>query len=166
MTPLERVSRNIRVGADGCWWWTASTSTSTTRPGRRYGVVSFRGRQRRAHAVVFEMARGPIPEGTELDHLCRNTLCVNPYHLDPVTHRENVLRGSGFAALHARKTHCPQGHEYTPENTRIGRLRGGQCRQCRTCHRERQRAYKARLKAAQVGDGPVERGDVAVRPGD
>jgi hypothetical protein len=60
---------------------------------------------------------GPIPPNRQLDHLCRNPQCVNPKHLDLVSHRENVLRGIGFYAINARKTHCPQGHPYTPENT-------------------------------------------------
>ncbi|WP_414654556.1 HNH endonuclease signature motif containing protein [Intrasporangium sp.] len=77
---------------------------------------------------------GPIPEGLVLDHLCRNRACCNPAHLEPVTIRENILRGEP-----ANRTHCPHGHAYTPENTRID----NNMRSCRTCIRERARRRRA-----------------------
>lgn len=80
---------------------------------------------------IYERECGPISENLEPDHLCRVRNCVNTDHLEPVTHRVNVLRGESFAAINARKTHCPQGHEYTPENIRRQRNGG---RLCRTCH--------------------------------
>lgn len=85
----------------------------------------------KAHRVAFELIRGCIPNGLVLDHLCRNRGCVNPDHLEPVTFRENIMRGVGYTAQQARKTHCRHGHEFTVENTYV--WRGG--RICRTCRR-------------------------------
>lgn len=85
----------------------------------------------RAHRVVYELMVGPIPEGMILDHLCRNRWCVRPDHLEPVTHRTNIFRGEGLAPANAAKTHCPQGHEYSPENTYA--YNDGRVRMCRRC---------------------------------
>lgn len=119
---------------DGCWLWNAGTN-------QRYGTVWFRRNgQRRgfvAHVVAYELLRGPVPAGLELDHTCRNTLCVNPDHLEPVTHLENVRRGT--AGQHLRdRSHCPQGHAYDEENTRYTRTGS---RMCRTCERSRALSY-------------------------
>jgi hypothetical protein len=84
---------------------------------------------RLAHRVAYEHWCAPIGSGREIDHLCRNRACVNPNHLEAVSHRENVRRGLRGALT----THCAQGHEYTPENT--ARYRGH--RACRACNRER-----------------------------
>jgi hypothetical protein len=122
-----------------CWLWTGSTNHG-------YGQFYVKGKSSpaRAHRVAYELTTGLIPEGMELDHLCHNRdascpggftcphrACVNPAHLEPVTHRVNGLRGRSVAAGHAAKTHCPQGHEYTLENTRRANGR----RQCRACCR-------------------------------
>lgn len=100
------------------------------RSGRRYGGLGRGAERRLAHRVAYEQAHGPIPAGLEIDHLCRNPLCVNPDHLEAVTHRENVLRGVGPTALNARKTHCKRGHEFSPENTYRDPAGGRRCRQC------------------------------------
>ena len=123
---------------DGCWNWAGSLS--------RYGYGRIRGKpERLAHRVVYELLVGPIPEGLQLDHLCRNPRCVRPDHLEPVTHRENLLRGETFAARHAGKTHCPAGHPYDDANTYISKR--GQ-RKCRKCAAERSlRNYYARRHA-------------------
>jgi hypothetical protein len=86
-----------------------------------------------AHRVSYELHKGPIPEGLVIDHLCRVRHCVNPDHLRAVTHAVNILAGVGRGALHARKTHCVNGHEFTAENTRL--CEGGRRRRCRTCDR-------------------------------
>jgi hypothetical protein len=78
---------------------------------------------------------GPIPEGKQLDHLCRNRACINPEHLEPVTAKENILRGESFSAKNARKTHCIHGHELSGDNLRI--LKHG--RVCLECRRTKDR---------------------------
>jgi hypothetical protein len=86
------------------------------------------------HRVSYEAFKGPIPDGLTIDHLCRNRACVNPEHLEPVTMRVNCLRGESPAAVHARKTHCPKGHEYSAENTYRHK---GNHRMCKLCWKER-----------------------------
>lgn len=146
LTPRERFWPKVDKSAepDGCWVWTASRDQG-------YGKMYYHGRYVRAHILAYEWLVGPIPAGLELDHLCRNHACVNPVHLEPVTHRENLRRGVGASALNAVKTHCPQGHEYTPENTRIAR---NGYRVCRACHREEVRRRKAAVRAARRAQRP------------
>jgi hypothetical protein len=111
--------------SDGCWTWTAYT----TRDG--YGVFGVEPRKTAlAHRVAYEMERGPVPDGLELDHLCRNPRCVRPEHLEPVTHRENLLRGNGWSGRHARQTTCKRGHPFDVRNTYVTRSGGRSCRAC------------------------------------
>jgi hypothetical protein len=99
-----------------------------------YGFVSVCGKMVRVHRYVWEKANGKIPEGMVVDHLCRNRACCNIAHLRIVTSRQNTLENSkGLAAVNAAKTHCPQGHEYSKENTYLL----GRHRICRICKRER-----------------------------
>jgi hypothetical protein len=133
-----RIRDVIRVAPDGCWLWTGLLD----REG--YGRVWYGGRVRGVHRVVYELLKGPIPDGLTLDHLCRNRSCVNPAHLEPVTNAENVLRGVGPTAVNSRKTHCKNGHEFTPDNTRFHLQRG--TRECLTCKRALSRAWEAARK--------------------
>ena len=127
----ERVDRPD----SGCWNWTGYRSELGY--GRFYPV----GKKRvPAHRFAYELLVGPIPEGLVLDHLCRNASCVNPAHLEPVSQRENVLRGLAPTAINAIKTQCIHGHEYTPENT----MRQKHGRECRTCYNRRRRERYAR----------------------
>lgn len=129
----------LRTQRDGeCLLWQGAKNR------RGYGSVSVQGRIKPAHVAVFELAVGAVPMGLELDHLCRRPSCVNPKHLEPVTHRENVLRGTSPAALHAVKKHCEKGHPYTPENTSL--FDGGR-RRCRTCINARNRNYMRNYRA-------------------
>lgn len=127
--------------AGDCWNWTEG------KTGKGYGNFSMAGRSLTAHRFAYESLVGPVPDGLELDHLCRNRACVNPYHLDPVPHAVNVRRGvSGIVngGRQARKTHCPQNHQYTPGNTYVNPNTGG--RLCRSCQRSWQKAFRANRK--------------------
>ena len=128
-----------------CWVWTAS------KQGNGYGKIGSGGRggkDRPAHRVSYELLVGEIPAGLELDHLCKVILCVNPKHLEPVTPRENKLRGTSPSAIHAKKTHCPRGHEYDFYNTRYeGRIR--HCRQCDAAYQRKLRAKRRLEKCVQ-----------------
>ena len=122
-----------------CWIWTGSVTSGG------YGSLLWNGRARQAHQVVYELLVGPIPDGLELDHLCRVRHCVNPSHLEPVTRRENVRRGVSPVAVNARKTHCKRGHEFTLENTYA---RPDGARVCITCRRtQAMRRYYATRSA-------------------
>ncbi|HEV2928117.1 MAG TPA: HNH endonuclease signature motif containing protein, partial [Propionibacteriaceae bacterium] len=98
-------------GPDACWPWTANRMDSG------YGRYSIDGRSKLAHRISYELSVGSIPDGLQIDHLCRNKPCVNPTHLEAVTQRENLLRGDTVPARNAARTHCANGHEFTPENT-------------------------------------------------
>lgn len=117
-----------------CWLWTGALTRGD------YGTISVNGRDRAVHRVAYEILVGPIPDGLQLDHLCGVRRCVNPDHLEPVTGQENTLRGETVPAANAAKTHCKSGHPFTPENTY--RTSVG-ARQCRTCARNRMRAWRA-----------------------
>ncbi len=127
-TPAEVIERSTVTDDEGCWVWQLSTDNMG------YGTISRNGKTQRAHRWVYEAFRGPIASGLELDHLCRNKPCVNPDHLDPVTHSENLKRH------YSKVTACPRGHHYTTENTYLDHGR----RRCRTCMREQQRRRRAR----------------------
>jgi hypothetical protein len=111
-----------------CWDWTASVDVNGYG---RFGRYRRKGETGLAHRMAFEYIRGDAAVGLSLDHLCRRPNCVNPNHLDPVPHRENMRRGLKGVL----KTHCNRGHEYTPENTYHAPKTGH--RQCLTCNRAR-----------------------------
>ena len=113
-----------------------------------FGYVYFMVNQKSVamHRFAYEMLVGPIPAGMQLDHLCRVRHCVNPHHCEPVTNRENGLRGISFAAANARKTHCPRSHEYTPENTYIGSKGERKCRACATALSKQRAAERKRQR--------------------
>lgn len=103
-----------------------------------YKLVTTHGRKEYCHRITYVRAFGPIPSGLEIDHLCRNRACCNPFHLEAVTHAVNMARGIG-GQNNARKTHCPQGHEYSDDNTYRYKANGR--RDCLTCRRVSQRRY-------------------------
>jgi len=120
----------------GCWLWQAYLD------GRGYGKVQIRNKWGRAHRTSYEYWNGKIPDDKEIDHLCRNKNCVNPRHLEAVTHIENVKRGN-LGLINKNKTHCKWGHNFTEENTII--TKSGK-RRCRICVYQQNRNSKLRLK--------------------
>lgn len=114
---------------EGCWQWQGTLSTKG-----QYAVANIHGKQVKAHVLAYEKWMAPVPEGLELDHLCKNPQCCRPAHLEPVTPHENRARSNNPSAINGRKTHCIHGHEFTPENTLLRRTPGnGTGRTCRTC---------------------------------
>ena len=126
--PYERIMARVVIDGD--------CLLGPVNPGQSgYTVVWDNERQSmvKAHRLSYERNVGPIPDGLELDHLCRRRNCLNPQHLEAVTHQVNMLRSMSPAGEHARKTHCPSGHPYDEENTK--HYRGW--RYCITCARLR-----------------------------
>lgn len=124
--------------SEGCWEWLGPRG----RGG--YGCYTQLG-ESYAHRVAYRLAVGPVPKGLEIDHLCRNRGCVNPAHLEPVTHRANILRSPiALPAIRARLTHCPKGHPYAGANLMVS----GGSRYCRICHRAAWRRSMAKRRAA------------------
>lgn len=111
----------------------------------RYGWWSVENRSLKPHRWAYERWVGAIPAGLVIDHLCNNPSCVNPCHLQAVTQRENVLRGTGITAWHLAKTHCHRGHEFSPENTYVA-TNGG--RVCKTCRKGHMASYREKRKVA------------------
>lgn len=115
----------------GCWLWIGTENSAG------YGMFCFNYKKLLAHRVSYEIYKGKIPDGLVIDHLCRNTYCVNPNHLEPVTSGENTKRG-----IHPQriKTHCPKGHPYSGENLYLFPVtpdkKFKQKRGCRVCIRE------------------------------
>ena len=129
MTPaIKRFLSKINVVESDCWEWTARISTTG------YGRFRWGKKMGASHRFIYEYYYGEINSTLVIDHLCRNSKCVNPLHLEQVTQRENLLRGICPTAINARKTHCIHGHEFTPENTYI---RPNRKRECRACNRKR-----------------------------
>lgn len=136
---LERFWARVEK-TDTCWLWTAG------RFHNGYGQVKWFGRSRKAHHIAWELLRGALPLPLEADHLCRVRNCVNPDHIEWVTHAENTARAHmarGTDNANGRKTHCPQDHEYTPENTYLDRLGRRICRACRRADYHRRKARRA-----------------------
>ncbi len=127
----ERFWARVAV-TPGCWLWQAGKSADG------YGRFSYQGKSVTSHGFAYQQLVGLIPDGLELDHLCRVRECVNPSHMEPVTHKENLMRGISPSAIHAEQTHCAQGHPYSEDNTY---LRPTGTRRCKTCERVHSAEY-------------------------
>lgn len=141
---LARFTSKFRRADSGCWEWTGALNN------RGYGSMRARPVNRGAHVWSYELFRGPIPSGMEIDHLCRVRHCVNPDHLEAVTHAENTRRGMAGRVAGSRagarkagritgdqnlaKTHCTRGHAYDDANTYITPSGGRACRECQQMH--------------------------------
>jgi len=137
MGPTMRAVAAVASLPDDCVLWTGCVGT------RGYGLAgNGAGGNTTAHCVVYELAIGPIPAGLTLDHLCRQPLCVNPRHLEPVTNRVNTMRARALRQEHDPETHCKHGHERTPENTRVRPCGKRECRACVRAENTRRRATR------------------------
>jgi hypothetical protein len=135
---LERFRSKCSPQASGCVLWTGSTMW------KGYGRFFVDGKTIRAHRFSYALS-GDLPSHLQLDHLCRNRLCVNPLHLEAVTARQNVMRSPiAPARINAEKTHCPKGHSYSGANLFV---RTNGIRECRECGRAESRRYQARKRA-------------------
>ena len=133
----------LRVSVDhvtGCWNWQGASTPSG------YGKVWFDGRLIYTHRATCEAVHGVIG-GRQIDHLCRNTRCCNPDHLEAVTSRENIRRGTSLAAYRARQSHCKRGHKFDAENTYLDNRGRRTCRKCS--------AFRARLARRTRRDGKL-----------
>lgn len=129
---------------ESCWLWMACRGGSNGG----YGKLAVNHKPFYAHRVAYEIAIGPIPDGLQLDHLCRNPICVNPAHLEPVTSRVNLLRGNTLTAKQAAQTHCKRGHLLEGENLKIAHLKKGK-RECRICAYMRHEKWRVRRRLRQ-----------------
>lgn len=132
---LERFETKYFVAPDGCWIWLGAT----TKGG--YGVMRYEKGNTTAHRVSYQLFVGEIGGGLHVDHLCRQTFCVNPHHLEAVTPYVNTRRRSDLV------THCPRGHEYNEENTYVWRKGKGSQRHCKTCRSARMTAWNERIRS-------------------
>lgn len=143
--PEKIQDRIMPCPTTGCWIWTGILSRSGY--GRISTSASGKKRYVSSHRVVYERLVGPIPHGLQIDHLCRNTSCCNPLHLEPVTGRENLMRGFGPSAIAAKRQHCVNGHPLFGENLITIRVKkpGGHIRHkrgCRSCMSARTKKYR------------------------
>ena len=148
---IDRFMRHVSPEPNtGCWLWTGAVQ------GGGYGVFDIDERTGLAHRAAYRIFKGPIREGLQIDHLCRVRCCVNPDHLEPVTHAENLRRGLGNRAAtteaakqRSARTHCPRGHERNESNVYVNPTHGRKA--CRACNREKARE---KAKSQQCAHAP------------
>lgn len=137
----DRLFTRLEVDERGCWLWTGRLNS------KGYGWIKVEGREIFVHRILYQVLFGCIPPELELDHLCRVPRCANPFHQEPISHRENVLRGTSPPAIVHQTGCCMRGHPLTAENTGTEKSRPGK-RVCRECAKGRTRAYRLRLTLA------------------
>lgn len=132
---IARFTEKFTATENGCWEWSAAIDPhGYGRFSVKMGPTRKDYRMKLAHRVSYETYVGKIPEGLDLDHLCRNRKCVNPGHLEPVTRSENLRRSPLMGRAALAKTECPKGHPYNKENTRIGKNGSRHCKACDASH--------------------------------
>ena len=141
----QRFWSHVRKDPEGCWTWARKPDDSG------YGRFRVGSKIWYVHVLSYLSEVGPIPEGWEVDHLCRNRACVRPDHLEAVTGYVNMLRGDAPAAQNARKTHCDKGHEFTEDNT----IWKGERRNCVACRKVSREVEKQKVKAARRKPPPT-----------
>jgi hypothetical protein len=146
MTAIDRFANKVALTDAGCLVWLAGLAGAGYGHFHTTQTAQEKARDVYAHRWSYEHHVGPIPDGLHLDHLCRNPACVNPDHLEPVSQRENTMRGTGFSARNAAKTRCDHGHRFTAENTYVDREG---YRHCRTCRRAADRRRQPRRSQAR-----------------
>jgi len=149
----HRMDSNYTVSPTGCWVWNLSLNVGG------YGKVKFAGHTLTAHRLYYQLYRGVISSELVVDHLCRNRACINPDHLEPVTQWVNNARGVGVSAENLKKTHCKNGHEFTKENTIVGKNRRS-CRACAkaaTSRRDKQRTLEYHARGLNSKGRPLQR---------
>jgi hypothetical protein len=161
VTILFRLLGRMVHRVDECWIYPGYCNTKTG-----YGNATFDGQRMEAHSAAYRLLVGPVPEGLELDHLCRVRACCNPLHLEPVSHQLNILRGESPSARQAAQTHCIHGHELASDNVWVDARGHRHCVACRNRraneyydrHREKrkawQRAYNARKRGHSAASAP------------
>jgi HNH endonuclease len=134
---IERFNKKYYIDNNGCWIWIAYKDKNG------YGIFRDKSSIIRAHRFSYQYYRGKIPKDLELDHvICQNPTCVNPNHLEAVSHKENILRGNSPSALHSKQTHCQNGHALNKDNIYFNK--NANSRRCIICRRKnaRDRYYR------------------------
>lgn len=140
--PLTRILKGTTINENGCW----SYQGSHNNKGGGYCQFSINNKSIYTHRFMFEYYYGELDSSLVIDHLCKNSRCVNPNHLEQVTQKQNCNRGLVGSNM-STKTHCPQGHEYTEENTYSYKSKQGLfSRHCRICNLDHQREYEKRKR--------------------
>lgn len=150
---MEKFSKSFDKTSNGCWEWRKGLNKDG------YSQISLwggwkkapKGGQYPAHRIMYELIKGELKPDEQIDHLCRNKVCINPEHLEAVDKDTNNIRGNSPSAIHSRKTQCPKGHPYSGANLYIEFKQNGKTmRRCRACRAEqkRQQYLRSKLKEA------------------
>lgn len=138
----------IKQKINKCWEWCGYIHSQN-----KYSYYAYKsGKSLRVHKLLIQSFNGQeVPFNKVTDHLCKNTKCINPFHLEIVTPKENLMRSSNIVAMNAKKTHCKRGHEFIDKNTILHIVRGGLQRTCRICHNLAQKRRRIKKRGNKNG---------------